>query len=218
MLQGLNTENITRNPSACSCKASEFCFNLAGHILTGDLNIDRVSKLRDILSKGPKYKKPRSFTWKQNSKLILDSVEEYAGRWAKKEDVEVDTQSEWVRSLMSLVYRCVSVLNRTISRRHESVFDDPEVAAELAEIHEKFVVVPADKASNKIVFVCKTHYINCLMEELGMSTITGNPTYNLTAMSNDEILKKKKTPFGDADIRNFPPRGRYCPSKTVLDF
>ena len=41
-------------------------------------------------------------------------------------------------------------------RRHESVFDDPDVAAELAEIHEKFVVVLADKASNNIVFICKT--------------------------------------------------------------
>ena len=48
------------------------------------------------------------------------------------------------------------------------------------------VVVPADKASNNIVFVCKTHYINCLMEELNMSTMTGNPTYNLTAMSKDD--------------------------------
>ena len=56
-----------------------------------------------------------------------------------------------------------------MSSRHELVFDDPDVAAELAEIHETFVV-PADKASNNIVFVCKTHYINCLMEELGMST------------------------------------------------
>ena len=48
---------------------------------------------------------------------------------------------------------------RTMSRGHESVFDDPDVAAELAEIHERFVVVPADKASNNIMFVCKTHYI-----------------------------------------------------------
>ena len=79
---------------------------------------------------------------------------------------------------MSSVYRC------------SSVFDDPDVAvAVLAEIHEKFVVVPADKASNNIAFVCKTHYINCLMEELGMSTMTGNPTYNLTAMSKEEILQ-----------------------------
>ena len=97
--------------------------------------------------------------------------------------MEVDTLSEWVKSVMSLVNRRVSVLSRTMYRRHESVFDDPDVAAELA------VVVPADKASNNILFVCKTHYINCLMEELGMSTITGNPTDNLTAMSKDEILQ-----------------------------
>ena len=193
MLQGLKTENITWNPSACSCKTSEFCYNPAGHIITGDLNIVRISKLKDILSKGPKYREPRSFTWKQNSKLILDSVEEYARRCAKKEDVEVDTLSEWIKSVMSLVNRRVSVLSRTRSCRHELVFDDPDVAAELAEIHEKFVVVPADKASNNIVFVCKTHYINCLMEELGMSTMTGNPTYNLTAMSKDEILQNHRS-------------------------
>ena len=76
-----------------------------------------------------------------------------------------------------------------MSRRHESVFDDQDVAAELAEIHENFVIVPADKVSNNSAFVCKTHYINCLMEELGMSTMTGNPTYDLTAMSKDEILQ-----------------------------
>ena len=165
VLQGLNTENITRNPSACSCKASEFCYNPAGHNITGDFNI---VKLRDILSKDPKYREPRSFTWKQNSKLILDSVEENARCWAKKEDVEVDILSEWVKSVMSLVNRRVSVLSRTMSRRHESVFDDPDVSAELAKIHEQFVVVPADKPSNNIVFVCKTHYINCLIEELGI--------------------------------------------------
>ena len=115
----------------------------------------------------------------------MDSVEEYARRWAKKED----TLSEWVKSVMFLVNRRVSVLSRTMSLRHESVFDDQDVAAELAEIHEKFVVVPADKASNNIVFVCKTHYINCSIEELSMGTVSGNPTYNLTAMSKEEILQ-----------------------------
>ena len=80
-----------------------------------------------------------------------------------------------------------------MSRRHESVFDDPDVAAELAEIHGKFVVVPADKACNNIVFVCETHYINCFMEELGMSTMTGNPTYNHTAMSKKEILQNHRS-------------------------
>ena len=94
-----------------------------------------------------------------------------------------------------------------MSLRHESVFDDPDVAAELAEIHEKFVVVPADKASNNIVFDCKTHYINCLMEEVGMSIITGNPTYNLTAMSKDEILQNHHSVMLTFGIS--PRRGRY---------
>ena len=85
------------------------------------------------------------------------------------------------------------------------MFDDPDVAAELAEIHEKFVVVPADKASNNTVFVCKTHYIKCLMEELGMSTMTGNPTYYWYVQGRNST----KPPFGDAAIRNFPPKGRY---------
>ena len=46
-----------------------------------------------------------------------------------------------------------------MSRRHESVFDDPDVSAELAELHHKFVAIPADKVSNNIVFVCKKHII-----------------------------------------------------------
>ena len=73
------------------------------------------------------------------------------------------------------------------------MYGDPDVADDLAEIHEKFVVVPADKASNNIVYVCKTHYLSCLMEELGMSTMTGNPTYNITAMSKDEILQNHRS-------------------------
>ena len=127
--KGLNTENITRNPSACSCKASEFCYNPAGHIITGYLNKARNSKLWDILSKDPKYREPRSF-------YLETEFPNYARRWAKKEDVEVDTLSEWVKSVMSLGKRDnVSVLSRTMSRRHESVFDGPYVAAKLAEIY-----------------------------------------------------------------------------------
>lgn len=66
------------------------------------------------------------------------------------------------------------------------MFYDQDIATEL---HQKFVVVAADKASNNIVFVSKTHHINCLTEELGMSATKGNPTYNLTAMSTVEVLQ-----------------------------
>ena len=57
VLQGQNTENITRNPSACSCKASEVCYNPAGHVITGDL------------------------TFRSNSENLLTVIKELAIAW-----------------------------------------------------------------------------------------------------------------------------------------
>ena len=70
---------------------------------------------------------------------------------------------------MSLANRSISVFNWTMFRRNESEVDDPDVSAEIADLHHKYAVVPADKASKNIVFVCKTHYMHYLMEELGMA-------------------------------------------------
>jgi hypothetical protein len=36
-----------------------------------------------------------------------------------------------------------------------SAFKKPEVVNELHALHDNFVLVPADKASNNIVFICK---------------------------------------------------------------
>ena len=83
----------------------------------------------------------------------------YARRWAKKEDVEVDTLSEWVKTVKALVNRRVSVLSRTMSRRHESVFDDSDVAAELAEIHENTLFQPTKHLTTFSLFA--KHYIIC---------------------------------------------------------
>ena len=43
----------------------------------------------------------------------MDYVEDYARRWANKEEVGVDALSEWVKSIAPLVNRCI-VLYKTI--------------------------------------------------------------------------------------------------------
>ena len=78
----------------CSCSSSHFIYSPAGHIITGDLNIIQNQQLRDFISKGPKYREPRSFSWKYKFKLIMDSVEEYSCKWAKQEEVKLDASSE----------------------------------------------------------------------------------------------------------------------------
>ena len=60
-------------------------------------------------------------------------------------------------------------------------------------LHENFVIVPADKAPNNYTFVCKRHYVDILIEELGLHSLPGNPTYNLTDVSASEVLDNHKS-------------------------
>ena len=57
----------------------------------------------------------------------------------------------------------------------------------------RIVIVPADKASNNYTFVCKRYYVDILVEELGLHSLPGNPTYNLTDFSASEVLDNHKS-------------------------
>ena len=52
-----------------------------------------------------------------------------------------------------------------------------------------------DKASNNVVFVCKTYYFECLQRELDLddSTSISKSTYQRTAFSKDEILANHRS-------------------------
>jgi hypothetical protein len=57
-----------------------------------------------------------------------------------------------------------------------------------------YVIVPADKASNNIVFVCKSYYFECLIQELGINSNTSrNTTYKPTSFDKDEILANHRS-------------------------
>ena len=61
-------------------------------------------------------------------------------------------------------------------------------------LHDKYVTVPADKASNIIVFVCKSYYYECLIKELGIiNNTSGNTTYKPTSFDKDEILANHRS-------------------------
>ena len=74
-----------------------------------------------------------------------------------------------------------------------SIFKDPNVAKHLSLLHDKYVTVSADKAPNTIVFVCKSHYIDCLIKELGIHNSLGNPIYTPTTLAKEEILDKHRS-------------------------
>ena len=99
----------------------------------------------------------------------MDACETYARQRTKKEDVELDTLSEWIKSIGDVVKCRIRRLKHSVNTRSESIFvSDPYVVRELSRLHENFVIVSADKASNNYTFVCKTHYVDILIEKLGI--------------------------------------------------
>ena len=107
----------------------------------------------------------------------MDSVADYARQWAKRGKEDLDILSEWVKSVRSLIQiKIKKTLSGSMSTRSISTFKDPNVAKHLSLLHDKYVIVSPDKAPNNIIAVCKSHYVDCLIKELGIDNSLGNPT------------------------------------------
>ena len=79
--------------------------------------------------------------------MYMNSGEDYA----KFEKEDFETFSDWMKSVRSLMQ--IRII------RTQWVNDDHKEQT-VSHLH---VVVPADNASKNIVFVCKSHYIYCLL-------------------------------------------------------
>ena len=53
----------------------------------------------------------------------------------------------------------------------------------IQEYHRKYILVPADKAANNVVFVCRLHYINTLKRELN-----GTKAYEETSIDEKYVV------------------------------
>ena len=87
-------------------------------------------------------------------------VDDYAKNWSKRERCHVSALEEWSEMVK------VIITNRINSLQHRSflpcnrTLEDPYIKVYLTELQRKYVLVPADKAGNNIIFVCKYYYIH----------------------------------------------------------
>ena len=70
------------------------------------------------------------------------------------------------------------------------VFDQLDVKDTLHKLHANYVLVPADKAANNVIIMCKKYYIDTLVKELGINNVNiNNPTYIPIDDSFETIMK-----------------------------
>ena len=74
----------------------------------------------------------------------------------------------------------ISKMKRNFKQPTGKMLQNADVKACLSDLHSNYVFVPADKAPNNIIIICKRYHIETLIKEFGLdncSTPTGNPTY-----------------------------------------
>ena len=122
--------------------------------------------MRELLSKGPRYREPISYSWHQNFGIY------YTCMWRVCQTMDLERGSRswhsfWKRKIFKSI---ADDLKRRI-RRHEPIFCDPDVIRVLSRLHENFVIVPADITLINYTFVCKRHYVSIFTEEHGLKAI-----------------------------------------------
>ena len=163
--------NEWKNDESCTCKTSSFCDPHHKHIVTGDLKIIENRDLRHLLMKGPNYREPCVINWNKVVSCIIAGVTECQKDWARKENVDRAVLNEWSGSLLNLVRNRVNKLKKLNRFRYsskKSILNKPEIRKYLQELHDRYVFVPTDKASNNIAVICKYYYIKVLLKEIGL--------------------------------------------------
>ena len=69
-LSNLNVSEYLSNPQIRQCKESKFYYEPIGHVITGDLRVKENAKLREVVSKGPKYRETNKATGKLQKQCV----------------------------------------------------------------------------------------------------------------------------------------------------
>ena len=69
---------------------SKFCYEPNSHVITGDLKVKENAKLRELVVKGSKYREPNIVNWKATERMLLESIDLYAKKMSKREQIELN--------------------------------------------------------------------------------------------------------------------------------
>ena len=65
-------------------------------MITGNLNVIPEARVRNIISKSPKYRFPFNIDFPKCRREIAASLNDFGNRWCKRENVEPDALKEWL--------------------------------------------------------------------------------------------------------------------------
>ena len=175
----------------CSCENSCYKDHHHGHVITGDLRIVKDNKLRKLLSKGPKYRETTTLNFGKCKEVIVNGIRECVSKLSAKYAIEITIFDDWVQTISHLVDNKIELLeNRIEIVEHNSLFENFTSKKCLEELQHHYIMVPIDKASNNIAFICKRYYAITILKELGFYN-TPNPTYEPIILPLPDLITQQ---------------------------
>ena len=107
----------------------------------------------------------------------MSALSDFGIRWCKRESVECNALKELKLSIFNIGDKQINFYSHNtylLPSKPKSSFR--HLKQGIQEFHRKYVLVPADKAANNIVVVCRLHYIITLKQGLN-----GAKTYKETS-------------------------------------
>ena len=160
----------------CDCKNKflKFVYKPHGHVHTGGLDLIENISLRNIMKMGAKFRETPPYNKHKLTHLYQDAIEKLTNKIDCFAKSKSNIFFSWKDSITRNIEKTLKCLPNTLKSSH--MLDKPEVCKYINFLHDRFVIVPVDKASNNFVIVCKK-YLDVIKNELGISNdgkISGN--------------------------------------------
>ena len=105
-----------------------------------------------------------------NLKNCKAAVSRNAKKWGKEANVDRHVLRDWKETVYKFIDEKVgSLKQRKIIKRKKHVLKSRINLDNLNKLHDNFVLVPTDKASNNVIVVCKKYYLDVVIKELSLN-------------------------------------------------
>lgn len=188
---------VEHDPSRCPCrKLFNNGFRPNGAcVLTGDLDIVENAELRRLLSYGPRFRL-RAVASPMNE--LKKALEEFVA----KQGLMPALYGAWLEAVLTECRKHVKRACAAVLPQEDSTVDMSEAAWKyLKHLQKYLVLVPADKAANNVVFVCKQQYIADLAAEFdhsGAYSLVADGTSDEVIEDHKRVLSVWKVPVSDS--------------------
>ena len=87
--------------------------------------------------------------------MCREAVAKYKCKWSRREKVDVRVLNEWECKVNECVQKRIALQRKHINRRKTQILKNSRHLRSLEELQSKYVLVPADKAAQNVIVVCK---------------------------------------------------------------